>query len=184
MRNTEISSILGKLWRDATDEERRPYVDRELCDRNKYKTVLATWKVEDALRKKEMLKRKVEMAEQQQQQQKQQQEQQQQEQQLQQQDIQRSYYQQHHPAILNPYHRSYYQQQQTGYPTTFQESPPSFVRTNYRIGTNKGQMHDTYSYPRHLHIPIPYCNPNKQHQGLTRIEQSNIFIAKNIMGKI
>jgi len=51
MRNTEISSILGKLWRDATDEDRRPYVERELHDRNKYKAVLATWKKEDKIRK-------------------------------------------------------------------------------------------------------------------------------------
>jgi len=51
MRNTEISSILGKLWRDASDEDRRPYVERELFDRNKYKAVLATWKKADKVRK-------------------------------------------------------------------------------------------------------------------------------------
>jgi len=63
MRNTEISSILGKLWRDATDECRRPYVDRELCDRNKYKTVLADWKREDAVRKEELKKENERMKE-------------------------------------------------------------------------------------------------------------------------
>jgi len=169
MRNTEISSILGKLWRDATDEERRPYVDRELCDRNKYKTVLATWKVEDALRKKEMLKRKVEMAEQQQQQQKQQQEQQQQ-----QQDIQESYHQQHYPAMPDPYYRSYYQQQQSNHPgpnspttagnSSLSESYSTFMPPNFQgssVEARRAQMSGAFD-PNNPYLPS-YSNPNIQH---------------------
>ena len=44
MKITEISSLLGKLWRDDSIETKRPYVERELKERDKYKTDMAEWK--------------------------------------------------------------------------------------------------------------------------------------------
>ena len=44
MKNTEVSKILGDLWRKSTDEERRPYVDKEKVEREKYKIAMSKWK--------------------------------------------------------------------------------------------------------------------------------------------
>lgn len=46
MKNTEISRILGEMWRGSTDEEKRVHVEREKTERAKYKIAVAKWKEE------------------------------------------------------------------------------------------------------------------------------------------
>jgi len=46
MKNTEISRILGEMWRNASDDERRPHVEKEKVEREKYKVAAARWKEE------------------------------------------------------------------------------------------------------------------------------------------
>ena len=58
MKNTEISSLLGEMWRESTDEERRPFVERELGLREKYKVDLAEWKEKEEERKEEEMKQR------------------------------------------------------------------------------------------------------------------------------
>ena len=41
MRNTEISRILGEMWKDASDEEKAPHIEREARERAKYKEDIA-----------------------------------------------------------------------------------------------------------------------------------------------
>jgi hypothetical protein len=48
LKNTEISRILGEMWRGSSEEERRPYVDKEKGEREIYKTDMAKWKEEFA----------------------------------------------------------------------------------------------------------------------------------------
>jgi high mobility group protein B1 len=52
MKNTEVSKILGNLWRNSTEEERRPYVENEKVERGKYKTAMSKWKEEYQKRQK------------------------------------------------------------------------------------------------------------------------------------
>jgi len=44
MKNTEVSRILGEMWRNAPDKDRRPYINKEKEEREKYKTAVAKWK--------------------------------------------------------------------------------------------------------------------------------------------
>eukprot|EP00543_Licmophora_paradoxa_P003446 CAMPEP_0202448528 /NCGR_PEP_ID=MMETSP1360-20130828/7347_1 /ASSEMBLY_ACC=CAM_ASM_000848 /TAXON_ID=515479 /ORGANISM="Licmophora paradoxa, Strain CCMP2313" /LENGTH=338 /DNA_ID=CAMNT_0049066155 /DNA_START=576 /DNA_END=1592 /DNA_ORIENTATION=+ len=44
MKNTEISRILGDIWRNASEEEKRPHVEREKSEREKYKIEIAKWR--------------------------------------------------------------------------------------------------------------------------------------------
>ena len=44
MKNTEISRILGDMWKNATDEEKRPYVEKEKAEREEYKVAMASWR--------------------------------------------------------------------------------------------------------------------------------------------
>ncbi|MGK3758694.1 MAG: hypothetical protein ACI8RD_011011 [Bacillariaceae sp.] len=54
MKNTEISKMLGNLWRNCPDDDRRPYVEKEKIERDKYKIAMAKWKVEfDKLKEEE-----------------------------------------------------------------------------------------------------------------------------------
>lgn len=46
MKNTEVSKILGELWRNCTEEERKPYVETEKVEREKYKVAMSKWKEE------------------------------------------------------------------------------------------------------------------------------------------
>jgi len=46
MRNTQVSRILGEMWRNLSDEERRPHVEKEKGEREKYKIATAEWKKE------------------------------------------------------------------------------------------------------------------------------------------
>jgi hypothetical protein len=68
-KNTEISRLLGELWRQSTDEERKPFIEKEKELREKYKAVLALWKENDDKRKEAEDKRNREQLEWQRQQQ-------------------------------------------------------------------------------------------------------------------
>jgi HMG (high mobility group) box len=46
MRNTEISRVLGELWRNASDDVKLPHVEREKQEREKYKVAIADWRTE------------------------------------------------------------------------------------------------------------------------------------------
>ncbi len=51
MKNTEISRVLGQMWKNASQEERAPFISREKEERDKYKVKMAKWRKEDADRK-------------------------------------------------------------------------------------------------------------------------------------
>jgi HMG (high mobility group) box len=46
MRNTEVSRKLGDLWRNASEEERAPHIEKEKGEREKYKSLIAEWRKE------------------------------------------------------------------------------------------------------------------------------------------
>eukprot|EP00549_Striatella_unipunctata_P025955 CAMPEP_0118714724 /NCGR_PEP_ID=MMETSP0800-20121206/26383_1 /TAXON_ID=210618 ORGANISM="Striatella unipunctata, Strain CCMP2910" /NCGR_SAMPLE_ID=MMETSP0800 /ASSEMBLY_ACC=CAM_ASM_000638 /LENGTH=279 /DNA_ID=CAMNT_0006620623 /DNA_START=179 /DNA_END=1018 /DNA_ORIENTATION=- len=46
MKNTEVSRVLGEMWRNATEEERRPHVEREKKERDQYKDDISKWRDE------------------------------------------------------------------------------------------------------------------------------------------
>ena len=46
--NTDVSRLLGEIWRNATDAEKAPYVEAEVIERNKYKEVMKKWREEQA----------------------------------------------------------------------------------------------------------------------------------------
>ena len=62
MKNTEISCLLGEHWKKATDEERRPFVERELREREQYKKDIAEWRRERHDQESAIRKRRHDMA--------------------------------------------------------------------------------------------------------------------------
>lgn len=48
MKNTEISRILGQLWRNTRAEEKRPFVEREQKERQSYKERMSAWRIKKA----------------------------------------------------------------------------------------------------------------------------------------
>ena len=46
LKNTDISSVLAQMWRDASNEEKQPYLDKEQVERNKYHIDMNKWKLE------------------------------------------------------------------------------------------------------------------------------------------
>lgn len=54
MRNTEISRVLGEMWKKASAEERAPHIEREAVEREKYKVQMAKWKEEEDVRQREI----------------------------------------------------------------------------------------------------------------------------------
>jgi len=50
MRNTEISRVLGGMWKKATPEEKAPHIEREAAEREKYKIEIAKWRKEEEIR--------------------------------------------------------------------------------------------------------------------------------------
>lgn len=44
MKNTDVSRVLGEMWRSLNDEERQPFVDKEKEERDKYKVAIAEWR--------------------------------------------------------------------------------------------------------------------------------------------
>lgn len=62
IRNTEVSRILGEMWRSASEEERRPHIEREKKEREKYKVAIAEWREEYEKKMEEQRKRAAEQA--------------------------------------------------------------------------------------------------------------------------
>jgi HMG (high mobility group) box len=48
MSNTDVSRLLGEMWRNASDEERRPYVQEEQIERANYNERIKEWREEQA----------------------------------------------------------------------------------------------------------------------------------------
>lgn len=48
LKNTEISSILGELWRQTDDEEKKPFIEQEEIEREKYKERMSVWREKKA----------------------------------------------------------------------------------------------------------------------------------------
>ena len=46
--NTDVSRLLGEIWRNASDAEKAPYVEPEIVERNKYKEMTKKWREEKA----------------------------------------------------------------------------------------------------------------------------------------
>lgn len=44
MKNTEVSRVLGEMWRNLSEAERAPYVERERKEREVYKVAIAEWR--------------------------------------------------------------------------------------------------------------------------------------------
>jgi hypothetical protein len=56
MKNTEISRLLGEMWRNASEEERKPHIEKEKEEREKYKIAIADWRVDFQKKKEEQQK--------------------------------------------------------------------------------------------------------------------------------
>ena len=68
IKNTEISRLLGEMWRNCSDEEKKPFQDEEKSLREKYKVDMEDWKEKAPERKEaEEKRRKEELARQRQQ---------------------------------------------------------------------------------------------------------------------
>jgi HMG (high mobility group) box len=46
LKNTEISRLLGEMWRNASEEDKRPHVNREMQERTLYKVAIAEWRAD------------------------------------------------------------------------------------------------------------------------------------------
>lgn len=54
MKNTQISSLLGEQWRNATEEERRPHIEMELEQRKLYKIAVEEFNRQEEARKRRL----------------------------------------------------------------------------------------------------------------------------------
>jgi len=63
IRNTEVSRILGELWRNASVEEKRPHVEKEKEEREKYKIAIAEWRKDYEKKMEKQRKQQAEQAE-------------------------------------------------------------------------------------------------------------------------
>jgi hypothetical protein len=48
MGNTDVSRLLGEMWRNASEAERRPYVDQELLERAEYNETIKKFREQQA----------------------------------------------------------------------------------------------------------------------------------------
>jgi hypothetical protein len=53
IKNTQVSRLLGEMWRNSSEEERKPYIDKEKKERGKYKIAIAEWRKEFEAKKEE-----------------------------------------------------------------------------------------------------------------------------------
>jgi hypothetical protein len=57
LKNTEISRILGELWRKTDDREKQPFIEQEVIEREKYKEKMTAWReqkaIDDEIKKQE-----------------------------------------------------------------------------------------------------------------------------------
>jgi hypothetical protein len=44
LKNTEISRVLGEMWRGLSNAERTPFIEKEKDEREKYKVAIAEWR--------------------------------------------------------------------------------------------------------------------------------------------
>jgi hypothetical protein len=51
LKNTEISRVLGQMWKSAPQEERSPHIEHEKGEREKYKVQMAAWREKEEERK-------------------------------------------------------------------------------------------------------------------------------------
>lgn len=51
MSNADISRLLGEVWRNASVEEKRPFLEREEMERKIYKAKMEAWKNDEKYRK-------------------------------------------------------------------------------------------------------------------------------------
>lgn len=63
MKNTQISAILGERWRNLSEEEKAPHVEKEQAERAKYKVAIAKWKAENEAKLEEQRRIAAEQAE-------------------------------------------------------------------------------------------------------------------------
>jgi high mobility group protein B3 len=64
MKNTEVSRLLGEMWRNASDSDKRPHIENEKEERGKYKTAIAEWRKESEEKQKAQKKAQVEWTDQ------------------------------------------------------------------------------------------------------------------------
>ena len=56
LSNTDVSRKLGQEWREASEEERAPYIAEEKAEREKYKISMKKWRQENAEKMEEQAK--------------------------------------------------------------------------------------------------------------------------------
>lgn len=64
MKNTEVSRLLGEMWRNAAEGEKRPHIEKEKEEREKYKVAIAKWRKEAEEKQKAQQKAQSEWVEQ------------------------------------------------------------------------------------------------------------------------
>jgi len=64
LKNTEISRLLGEQWKAASEEERKPHIERERRERGQYNKDIAEWRRQRDDREKAFRKHRQEVAEQ------------------------------------------------------------------------------------------------------------------------
>ena len=47
LKNTDVSSVLAQKWHEASKEEKKPHIERELRDREKYHEDMAQWRQDE-----------------------------------------------------------------------------------------------------------------------------------------
>lgn len=62
MVNTDVSRLLGEMWRNASESVREPFVEKEKKEREKYKIAMAKWREENEAKKEKERKQKEEQA--------------------------------------------------------------------------------------------------------------------------
>jgi hypothetical protein len=53
IKNTQVSRLLGEMWRNSSEDARKPYIDKEKGEREKYKVAIAEWRKEFEAKKEE-----------------------------------------------------------------------------------------------------------------------------------
>lgn len=48
MSNTDVSRLLGEMWRNAGQTEKKPYIEREMLERAAYKATIKKWREDQA----------------------------------------------------------------------------------------------------------------------------------------
>ena len=64
LKTTEISKLLGEMWKNAPDKERNDYLERERREREDYKIAMEEWKLGEEERKSKAMKLQMEQMEQ------------------------------------------------------------------------------------------------------------------------